>query len=876
MINTLIENMGLKKVPLTGLAEKLMISSNIGCLVVDANHQVVAVNPAFQKFYSLYNDSIIHTGDYLRERHLHSLPEIFVSGMNKILAGTMREHCFQIDYLGDETFSFDVTAEQLSEEKDNMKGVCILVHRREMKPFIPKIAQDEDFFKLLVDNSTSVYQLADASFAFTWSSAGVENILGYLPAELLTKNVIELVHPDDREQVRDWLIDVRRFPEKLLTTEYRVKKKQGEYIWIENNARNMLANGRICAIVMHFRNVQVKKIADHALIQAEQRLSLLLNNTEESFIILNSRLRIVTYNKAAQERSPFFYNAELQSELSVLDLIDAAEVEDYINLFEEVFTGKEIEKESRFVDTNDTVHIYSHTFRPLLNLENDIFGVFITSTDVTERKKLTEEVALNSERLKTAQKIAGLGYFEYDLLSKKFYCSEQFYGILGIEGTVNTLNELLTAVEIMMLDEFSTLKNEARNSVLTGKEFSLEFRLTFRNEGEKIILAMGGSEMNDAGKTVTFRLTLQDITDSKMATLAIQTLETKFKSLFDNSIDGVVLSDLNGAIISANPSVCKLLGYNLAELTSLNRKDIIDENSSLVAVMIEMQQKNRSFVGELFLQHKKGYSIPVEITSVCMEDGNRNPYISTIIRDITEKKKIETEQNLLTEELLKNNRDLQQFSFITSHNLRAPVANLLSLLTLYNKDNPGDDFNQLLIEKFEEATMQLNQTLNDLVNVLVIKSNNNIEKEAISLTGIFIQVKKNIESLLTDKKGTIEANFSAIDELQYNRIHIESIFLNMISNAIRYSSPDRRLKIKIKSYKQENWVVVEFGDNGLGMDLNRYGDRLFGLYQRFHGNVEGKGLGLYMTRSQVIAMGGKIEVESEPGKGTTFKIYFKS
>lgn len=172
--------------------------------------------------------------------------------------------------------------------------------------------------------------------------------------------------------------------------------------------------------------------------------------------------------------------------------------------------------------------------------------------------------------------------------------------------------------------------------------------------------------------------------------------------------------------------------------------------------------------------------------------------------------------------------------------------------------------------------MQLNQTLNDLVNVLVIKSNNNIEKEAISLTGIFIQVKKNIESLLTDKKGTIEANFSAIDELQYNRIHIESIFLNMISNAIRYSSPDRRLKIKIKSYKQENWVVVEFGDNGLGMDLNRYGDRLFGLYQRFHGNVEGKGLGLYMTRSQVIAMGGKIEVESEPGKGTTFKIYFKS
>ena len=91
----------------------------------------------------------------------------------------------------------------------------------------------------------------------------------------------------------------------------------------------------------------------------------------------------------------------------------------------------------------------------------------------------------------------------------------------------------------------------------------------------------------------------------------------------------------------------------------------------------------------------------------------------------------------------------------------------------------------------------------------------------------------------------------------------------MISNAIRYSSPDRKPEIKIKSYKQNNWIIVEFADNGLGMDLKRYGDRLFGLYQRFHGHKEGKGLGLYMTRSQVIAMGGKIEVESEPGVGTT-------
>jgi signal transduction histidine kinase len=159
--------------------------------------------------------------------------------------------------------------------------------------------------------------------------------------------------------------------------------------------------------------------------------------------------------------------------------------------------------------------------------------------------------------------------------------------------------------------------------------------------------------------------------------------------------------------------------------------------------------------------------------------------------------------------------------------------------------------------------------------VLVIKSNNNIERETISFTEVFTEVKKNIENLLSSQNGVIKADFSRIDVIKYNRIHIESIFLNMISNAIRYSAPNRPPEIKITSYKQDEWAVVEFEDNGLGMDLKRYGDRLFGLYQRFHGNKEGKGLGLYMTRSQVTAMGGKIEVESEPGEGTKFKIYFK-
>jgi PAS domain S-box-containing protein len=360
-----------------------------------------------------------------------------------------------------------------------------------------------------------------------------------------------------------------------------------------------------------------------------------------------------------------------------------------------------------------------------------------------------------------------------------------------------------------------------------------------------------------------------------MAMMAIESLESKFKSLFESSIDGVLISNEGGDFISANPAYCSLLGYDSQEITSLKRSDVLDMKSPATQAVLKQREETGAFVGEVMLRRKDGKYIPAEVTSIKLTDAHGVTYISSIVRDITDKKKIEAEQKALTEELVKNNQDLQQFSFITSHNLRAPVANLMSLLSLYNKENPADEFNYMLIDKFQESTEQLNSTLNDLINILVIKSNTNIEKEDICFASVLEEVKKNVNNLLEQEQGSITSDFSEVAGIKYNRIHIESLFLNMITNAIRYRSPDRPPAIEVKSYNEGEWVVITFADNGLGMDLKRYGDRLFGLYQRFHENKEGKGLGLYMTRSQVLAMGGKIEVDSQLGKGTTFKVYFK-
>jgi signal transduction histidine kinase len=169
----------------------------------------------------------------------------------------------------------------------------------------------------------------------------------------------------------------------------------------------------------------------------------------------------------------------------------------------------------------------------------------------------------------------------------------------------------------------------------------------------------------------------------------------------------------------------------------------------------------------------------------------------------------------------------------------------------------------------------LNDTLNDLINVLVIRSRPNADVEYVKFSEIISQVLANMQVLLQESGGQLKIDFSEVEGVEYSRVHLESIFLNLISNAIKYASPDRELEITIRSEKTHEGVRLTFTDNGIGFDLMRHGERIFGLYQRFHASKEGKGLGLYMIKSQIISCGGSIKVQSEPGVGTSFFVHIK-
>ncbi len=244
-------------------------------------------------------------------------------------------------------------------------------------------------------------------------------------------------------------------------------------------------------------------------------------------------------------------------------------------------------------------------------------------------------------------------------------------------------------------------------------------------------------------------------------------------------------------------------------------------------------------------------------------------------QDIDDKKKAELERELLLNELSFNNNELKQFSYITTHNLRAPLTNLISICNLLNLDNITDPLTLKLIDGFKKSTFHLNETLNDLISILIIKENRNLPTSEMGFQEMLDKVTTSINSIIQNSGARIKADFSEAPVVHFNNAYLESIFLNLLTNAIKYAHTERRPLITIKStLDKAGKVHLVFADNGIGMNMERVRHKIFGLYQRFHNNADGKGIGLYLIHSQITALGGDIKVESEEQVGTTFTIDF--
>lgn len=240
--------------------------------------------------------------------------------------------------------------------------------------------------------------------------------------------------------------------------------------------------------------------------------------------------------------------------------------------------------------------------------------------------------------------------------------------------------------------------------------------------------------------------------------------------------------------------------------------------------------------------------------------------------DITELKNASVERERLMKELNNKVNELMQFNYIVSHNLRSPVASILGLTGLLENGLPPEE-QQKAIRYLANASTAIDSTIKDLNLILASRTPLNEKVECFRLSTVLGEVSNHLAQQILDSGAVIQLKVEGQnDELCSIRSYIQSVMHNLLSNAIKYKSPTRVPHITIEMQKENEHTCILVADNGIGIDLEKFGKQIFGLYKRFDLKTEGKGLGLYMSKMQLESLGGSIAVESTPGEGTLFTI----
>jgi PAS domain S-box-containing protein len=337
-------------------------------------------------------------------------------------------------------------------------------------------------------------------------------------------------------------------------------------------------------------------------------------------------------------------------------------------------------------------------------------------------------------------------------------------------------------------------------------------------------------------------------------------------------------------IVYVNNGIKTTLGYSPADVYSADRKGFEqmlhpDDLKRRIVEMANMVHLKPGEVreSEFRIRDSEGKIHWLNVRDLFFKAGKngKTSHVLSICQDVTEKMEVlnayRKEKNR-SEELKRMNELMDTFVFAAAHDLKAPVSNLKLLTEIIEKSDDLDT-KLSLQQKYAEVIDNLDHTITGLVKVLAVEKDGSSGVKNLVLSKIFSKVEAEFRDELQEIKPQINVDFSDCKSIVYIESYLFSIFRNMLSNAVKFRSEKRKLIIDIRSGYEKNYIWLSFSDNGMGIELERYGNDLFKPFKRFSSVAKGSGLGLHLIKSIVTKNGGKVEVKSNKNEGTTFMIY---
>ncbi|WP_306352903.1 PAS domain S-box protein [Flavobacterium sp. '19STA2R22 D10 B1'] len=732
------------------------------------------------------------------------------------------------------------------------------------------------------------------------------NMLGYKLEELYPINFetwANLMHPED---LKNSNIQLQKCFTKEIThldNESRMKHKNGHWVWIQHRGKVVNWSPTNEPILMLGTHTDITERKEK-----EKRYSAVFNSTFQFTGLLTTDGTLIDVNETALNFAGIkqkeiigkkfwkinWWNKAPETEKLLKENIKKAAKGEFIRYNVQI---KGIKGVYIWVD---------FSIKPVFNDQGEVYLLIPEGRDITQQKasadKMRQLYLIMAESkdsitqslfntLKTGTELLGM---EAGFISENI---ENTYKILHNYPTAHPVKPgdffnlegsfcdfTLKKKDVFTINHVSMSKLKLHpyyRSIQVESYIGIPLRVNGKFYGTLTFISTQIKSKNFAENDLEFIRMLgkwvSTLIETRTTKKALEDSEKHYRTFYELSPIGIILIDIEtGRYIDVNSAFLDMVGYSEEEIKKLSFWEISPEKYRDEANhhldQLKLTGKYGPFVKEYI--HKSGQLISVSLNGVKITRHNNGSYIYSTVENITDRIDKEIELRSTLDLVSEQNKRLLNFAHIVSHNLRSHAGNFELLLNLL-KEEINEDEKVELVDLLITNANNLQETVENLNEVVKIQID---IKQQLKELNLFDEIQKAILTVngpISDTNAQISIVVPKNLTLKYNPAYMESILLNVLSNAIKYKDPNRDPKIEVKLIDDPNYIIITVEDNGLGIDLEQNRHKLFGMYKTFHQNKDARGIGLFITKNQIEALEGKIEVSSTVGIGTTFSIFLK-
>ncbi|AKQ45814.1 hypothetical protein TH63_09425 [Rufibacter radiotolerans] len=723
-----------------------------------------------------------------------------------------------------------------------------------------RIEQGDGFLEAILGNSTDLMSIIDAQGQYKYVAGSVKKILGYDPEELVGCNAFSFIHAEDLQGALEALAYAVSADYATLSP-FRFRAKDGRWLWLECSVTNMAQHEAVSGYVTNSRDVTERVLEEQRKKKSQAHYEALFHNHPDAVFELNRGGFFTKVNHGVSKLLGFPDGQVLGSHFGKFVHEDDLPLAQ--NAFANTMSGNTQYLELAIRRGDGVVSDLGITVLPVL-VGGEVVSLQGIAKDITAQKRdeaqLKEQVDVVSGIMENIPE----SFYSLNENWEYTYVNAYYASYMGKK------KEELLGRSIWEVFPLATSTRFYRECLqVLGNKTPSFFEEVIPYKADSII----SFQIYPAGKGVAVHFV--DVTQRKQEKDRLE----KMALVASKTTTGIMVMDEERRIEWVNEAFEKSTGFTLEECLMRRPEEVLgggDAQPGMLKTIKKRLAAGKSFKGEVFSYSKSGRKLWFynEITPALDDSGSKK--IIGVRTDITDRKQKEEEMVRLAQDLSEQNRDLRQFSYIVSHGLRSPAANLIGLANaLSTVDRASPDFGRLL-GMVGECAHRLDGVILDMNNVLSVKDSRSApNREQVDLNVFCREVVADFRVDLLGVEPAPRVEFEELPVIYTNKAYLYEILKCLLSNAIKFRRPDVPLHISLKAAIKGKNMELAVVDNGIGMDMGVVEPNLFRLYKKFHRGYAGRGAGLFLSKTYADALGGKIRLESIPSKGTKVSIKFR-